>query len=458
MKKKILIVDDERLIRQSLEKELSRQGYAVTSAESGSTAIALVEEEAPDLVLVDLRLPDLNGIEVLKRLRKIEKNLTVLIMTAYGSIETAVAAIRAGAYDYITKPFDLETISLGVRQALEASELKKEVAYLRTRENSLYGLHRIIGGSPAIEEVRQKIRQIAQSEASTVLLEGESGTGKDLAARTIHTESNRSAHPFVEVNCSTFQESLIESELFGHERGAFTDAKVRKTGLLEVAMRGTLYLDEVGDMNPALQAKLLSCIENKRFRRLGGIKDLSVDVRFIAATNKNLALAVQRGEFRQDLFYRLKVFPILLPPLRERISDLPLLIDFHLQELRKDFKKRIQGLSSDAEKLFHIYPWPGNIRELRNVLERAFILCDGEVIEVEHLPPELVSPPVSRREEPSGFRLPAQGISLSALERDLIVQALERSGGNQVRAAKLLGISRDVLRYRMKKMEPVGPA
>ena len=451
MKEKILIVDDERLVRQSLEKELGGQGYLAISAENGRAAISLVEEESPDLVLLDLKLPDLNGIEVLKRLREIDKNLAVLIITAYGSIDTAIAAIRAGAYDYLTKPFDLETILHSVRQALEASNLKKEVAYLRTRENVRFGLHRIIGESPIMGEIRQRIRQIAQSEASTVLLEGESGTGKDLVARTIHTESNRTRHPFVEVNCSALHETLIESELFGHERGAFTDAKFRKPGILEVANRGTLYLDEIGDMNPTLQAKLLSAIENKRFRRLGGVKDLSVDVRFIAATNRNLTAAVQKGDFRQDLFYRLKVFPITLPPLRERMSDLPLLIDFFLGDLQKDFKKKIRGFSPEAQQLLASYSWPGNIRELRNVLERAFILCEGEMIEIEHLPPELLSPPSPETEGDFLFKLPSQGVSLAALERDLIQQALEMSGGNQVQAAKLLGISRDILRYRVKK-------
>ncbi|MDI6752908.1 MAG: sigma-54 dependent transcriptional regulator [Thermodesulfobacteriota bacterium] len=300
-------------------------------------------------------------------------------------------------------------------------------------------------------QVRQRIKQIAQSEASTVLLEGESGTGKDLVARSIHTESNRSGHPFIEVNCSAIPETLIESELFGHERGAFTDAKGRKAGLLELATRGTLYLDEMGDMNPNLQSKLLSVIEHKRFRRLGGVKDISVDVRFIAATNRNLTAAVERGDFRQDLFYRLKVFPITLPPLRERMSDLPLLVDFLLGELQKEFKKKIQGLSPEAYRFLTNYQWPGNVRELRNILERAFILCEGEKIEPENLPPELIATPVLLESGSFLFNIPPQGISLEAVEKDLIRQALKMCGGNQIRAARLLGISRDVLRYRMKK-------
>jgi len=444
-------VDDERLVRQSLEKEFARQGYSVLSADNGKEALSLVEEETPDLVLLDLKLPDMDGIEVLKHLRKRDQNLTVLIITAYGSIDTAIQAMRLGAYDYVTKPFDLEAISLSVRKALETTHLKKEVTYFRTQETARFGLHRIVGESPATKELRQRVKQIAQSEASTVLLEGESGTGKDLVARTIHQESHRADYPFVEVNCSALPDTLIESELFGHERGAFTDAKERKSGLLEVANRGTLYLDEIGDMNPALQSKLLSVIENKRFRRVGGVKDLSVDLRFIAATNRNLSQAVEKGKFRQDLYYRLKVFPITLPPLRERMADLPLLIDFFLDELRKEFRKKIQVVSPPALNLLTHYHWPGNVRELQNVLERAFILCEAELLEPEHLPPELMAPLPSSQGDAPLFKLPARGISLENVERDFIQQALEMSGGNQVRAAKLLGISRDVLRYRMKK-------
>ena len=452
MKEKILVVDDERLIRQSLEKGLSGQGYAIFSAGDGKNALRLAEEESPDLIVLDLKLPDLNGIEVLKSLRELEKDMPVLVITAYGSIDTAIQAIRSGAYDYITKPFDLEALLLSISQALETSRLKKEVTYFRSQETTRSGLHRIIGQSPAMKEVGRLVRQIAQSEASTVLLEGESGTGKDLVARTIHTESARVNQPFIEVNCAALPETLIESELFGHERGAFTDAKTRKAGLLETANRGTLYLDEIGDMNPPLQSKLLSMIENKRFRRLGGVKDLSVDVRFIAATNRDLASAVEKGGFRKDLYYRLKVFSIHLPPLQERLSDLPQLIDFFLAELQRDFKKKALGLSPEAQKVLAGYHWPGNVRELRNVLERAFILCEGDRIEPAHLPPELtapITPPLKPGE--SLFRLPPEGVHLESLEQDLIRQALEVSSGNQVRAAKLLGISRDALRYRMKK-------
>lgn len=451
MKEKILVVDDERLVRLSLEKELIAQGYLVFSANHGQAALSLAEEESPDLVLLDLKLPDLHGIEVLKRLRAMDKNLPVLIITAYGSIDTAIQAIKLGAYDYITKPFDLEAIVISVGKALAASHLQREVTYFRKQETVRFGLHRIIGPSPPMKEVRQRIRRIAQSEASTVLLEGESGTGKDLVARIIHIESNRANQPFIEVNCSAIPETLIESELFGHERGAFTDAKNRKVGLVELANRGTLYLDEIGDMNPSLQAKLLNVIENKRLRRLGGVKDLSIDVRFIAATNRNLTAAVEKGDFRQDLFYRLKVFPITIPPLRERMSDLPLLIDFLINELQKEFKKKIQGLSPEAVRFLSNYQWPGNVRELKNVLERAFILCEGEIIQSEHLPPEIVSPPSPHEAGAINFKLPPQGISLETVARGFIRQALETCGGNQIRAAKLLGISRDALRYRMKK-------
>lgn len=453
MKEKILIVDDERLICRSLAKEFAQEGYTVFTAENGKEALALYEEESPEVVLLDLKLPDMNGLEVLKRLRELDKNITVLIITAYGSLDSAIQALRLGAYDYLTKPFDLEAVSFAVRQALERSRLQKEISYFRTRVSERFGLHRLIGESAPVKELRQQIIKIAQSEAATVLLQGESGTGKDLVAHIIHQESKRANYPFVELNCSALPSSLIESELFGYERGAFTDAKERKIGLLEVANKGTIYLDEIGDMNSTLQAKILNVIENKRFRRLGGVKDLVVDLRFIAASNKNLSQEVEKGHFRQDLYYRLKVFPIIIPPLRERMSDLPLLINFFLDELRKEFRKNIAGVSANALNFLHNYSWPGNIRELKNVLERAFIICDEGWIEPEHLPPELINTRPAAGRAISYWELPSQGISLRELEEDFIRQALERSRGNQVKAAKLLGISRDALRYRLKKIK-----
>ncbi|MGC8811679.1 MAG: sigma-54 dependent transcriptional regulator [bacterium] len=375
------------------------------------------------------------------------------IITAYGSLDSAIQALRLGASDYLTKPFDLEAVSFSVRKAIESSRLQKEVSYFRTRVSERFGLHRLIGESGPIKELRQQIIKIAQSEAATVLLQGESGTGKDLVAHIIHQESKRAHFPFVDLNCSALPSSLIESELFGYERGAFTDAKERKIGLLEVANKGTIYLDEIGDMTPALQAKILSVIENKRFRRLGGLKDLALDLRFIAASNKNLSQEVEKGNFRQDLYYRLKVFPIFIPPLRQRMSDLPLLVDFFLDELRKEFRKKIVGVSDKTLNFLLNYPWPGNIRELKNVLERAFIICDEGWIEPEHLPPELINTFPDSGQTISSWKLPPQGISLRELESDLIRQALERSGGNQVKAAKLLGLGRDALRYRLKKIK-----
>lgn len=455
MKEKILIVDDERLVRQSLAKEFARQGYNVITAETGQEALTLCEEESPEVVLLDLKLPDMNGVEVLRRLREVDKNINVLIITAYGTLDSAIQALRLGAYDYLTKPFDLEAISFSVSKALESSRLQKEVSYFRRRVSERFGLHRLIGESVAIKELRQQIIKIAQSEASTVLLQGESGTGKDLIAHIIHQESKRAHYPFVELNCSALPSSLIESELFGYERGAFTDAKERKIGLLEVANKGTIYLDEIGDMNHSLQAKILGVIENKRFRRLGGVKDLSLDLRFIAATNKNLSQEVEKGNFRQDLYFRLKVFPIFVPPLRERMSDLPLLINFFLDELRKEFRKNIAGVSAEALNFLNKYSWPGNIRELKNVLERAFIICDEGLIEPEHLPPELVNALSNSSKTLLTWQIPPQGISLKELEKDLIRQAMEKSGGNQVKAAKLLGISRDALRYRLKKIKGI---
>lgn len=451
MEQKILVADDEPLIRRFLQKELAGQGYVVFAAEDGQSAISLAQQQSPDLVILDLKLPDLDGIEILKRLHEIDPHLCILIITAYGTIDTAIQAIRLGACDYITKPFDLEAIFLSVRKALQQCSRKRDVISFREGERSKFGLQRIVGESPAMVQTRQFIKQIARSEASTILLEGETGTGKDLVARAIHTESSRAAWPFVEVNCAALPETLVESELFGHEPGAFTDARSRKVGLLEVAHKGTFYLNEIGDMNPALQSKLLSVIENKRFRRLGGLKDLSLDIRFIAASSKNLAAAVEKEDFRRDLFYRLKVFSVMLPPLRERLSDIPLLVDFLLLELRKDFKKQVTGMSPEVLTILGNYPWPGNVRELKNLLERAFILCETETIEARHLPAEIMEHLFPPPPGASRFKLPSQGIDLRVVERDFIQQALELCRGNQIRAAKLLKISRDTLRYRMKK-------
>ncbi|MBI5183064.1 MAG: sigma-54-dependent Fis family transcriptional regulator [Nitrospinae bacterium] len=370
-------------------------------------------------------------------------------MTAYGEVETAVSALKLGAYDYIKKPFLLDDMILVCEKALETVRLKREVQDLRGRYREEYGFDNIVGNSPPMKEVFEHIKNIATSDTSTILLRGESGTGKDLVAKTIHFQSSRFNKPFVEINCAAIPDTLLESELLGHERGAFTDARELKKGLFEKASGGTIFLDEIGNMNPIMQAKLLKIIEDKKVRRVGGLEDIEVNVRIIAATNLDLWSAVNKGNFREDLYYRLKIFPIYLPPLREHKEDIPLLIKYFLDRFNREFKKRIIGVSEEAIRLLMNYGWPGNVRELKNVIERGVIVGKGDTILPEHFPKEINSPDSSKREI---FNLPPDGISLEDVERGFILQALIRRRGNKTQAARLLNISRDTLRYRMKKL------
>jgi DNA-binding NtrC family response regulator len=379
------------------------------------------------------------------------------MITAHGGVESAVRAMKLGAHDYIIKPFDMEELKLTVRKALETKALRREVARFHAKQREGFRLDDIVGGSRTIRDLKALIRRIAESDATTVLLEGESGTGKDLVARVIHFESARVQAPFLAVNCVALPEHLLESELFGHEKGAFTDAKALKKGLFEEADGGTVYLDEIGDMKPGLQAKLLRLIEEKTFRRVGGVKDLRVDVRIIAATNRDLAKAMQEEQFRKDLYFRLKVFPIHIPPLREHPEDiLPLATSF-ITRFNREMRREILGLHPEAQACLKSYAWPGNVRELRNVIERGMILASGDTLGVEHLLPEIGAGPVELTPSPPAppraapVALPTDGLRLEEVERDLVRQALEATEGNQVRAARLLGISRDALRNRMKK-------
>jgi DNA-binding NtrC family response regulator len=401
-------------------------------------------------VLLDIRLPDADGLEILERLRAGDPDLPVIMITAHGGVESAVRAMKLGAHDYIIKPVNFEEMTIAIRKALETRSLRREVARFQSEERRGARLADLVGESRAIRDLAALIGRIAQSDATTVLLEGESGTGKDLVARIIHFESARARAPFLALNCVALPEHLLESELFGHERGAFTDAKGLKKGLFEQADGGTVYLDEIGDMKPDLQAKLLRLIEEKSFRRVGGLRDFRVDVRIIAATNRDLGRALEEGEFRKDLYYRLKVFPLRLPPLREHPEDiLPLTLHF-IARFNGEMGREVREIHPEAQACLTEYAWPGNVRELRNVLERALILASGPVLHVEHLPPEVgarVPPP----EKAAPMALPAEGVSLEEVERDLVRQALDATGGNQVRAARLLGISRDALRTRMKK-------
>ncbi|MDR1990956.1 MAG: sigma-54 dependent transcriptional regulator [Acidobacteriaceae bacterium] len=444
----ILIVDDEQLIRWSLASRLSDEGYRIVEAATAADAIAR-HSEGVDLVLLDYRLPDGDGIDVLKRIKAADPETLVIMLTAHSTIELAVEAMKQGAYHYANKPFNLDEIAMLVEKALETTRLRREVRTLRTSQAQPYDIERMIGESDAMRATRALLRKVATSPASTVLLTGESGTGKDLAAKAIHYASDRATRPFMNITCSALPENLLESELFGHERGAFTGADRQKRGLFEMADSGTVFLDEIGEMVPVLQAKLLRFLEEKTFKRVGGAADIRVDVRVIAATNRQLEDEVRAGKFREDLYYRLNVLPILLIPLRERAVDIPLLLHYYIDTYNREFKKRVKGVSGDVLGRLQTYGWPGNVRELRNAVERAMLLGEGEQLTAEDFPMLTRT----RGALTEGIELPANGIDLETLERALVVQALERSGWNQTRAAALLGLNRDQIRYRIDKFK-----
>ncbi len=446
-RERILVVDDEFLIRWSLQQDLAKEDYEVITAESGEEALRLAEEQTPDLVLLDIHLPGIDGIRVLEKLKSANPELPVIMITAFGMVETAVAAMKLGAFDYIAKPFNLDDVRLTVRKATENARLKSEVARLRREKHGGGGFDAVVGRSPKMREVLDLATKVAASSATTVLLQGESGTGKDLLAKSIHLASGRADRPYMDINCASIPENLLESELFGHERGAFTDARGQKKGLFELADGGTILLDEVGEMRTDLQAKLLRVIEEKRFRRVGGVKDIGMDVRIIAASNRDLNEERRAGRFRDDLYYRLKVIPIMIPPLRDRREDVLPLVEHFLDRYNKEFGKAVRGLTPKATAAVMAYEWPGNVRELRNVVERAVLLEGGDELHLASLPPEM------RGEPGEGAPATKEGEvrQLEELEREMLIRAMERTGGNQTRAAQLLGISRDALRYKLKK-------
>jgi two-component system response regulator AtoC len=451
-KAKILVVDDEKLLRWSLQQNLSKEGFTVITAEKGMQGLELFSEEQPDIILLDVHLPDISGINVLENIKKENRDAIIIMVTAFGDIQTAVKTIKIGAYDFVEKPFNMDKLKILIGKALETVSLRKEVSQFRSQLSKKYGFANIIGKSDEMLKIGELVKKVARSDATTILLQGESGTGKDLVAKVIHYESGRADRPFMDINCTALPETLIESELFGFEKGAFTDAKHMKKGLFELSDGGTVFLDEIADMRLSTQAKLLKIIENKTFKRIGGVKDISVDLRIMAATNKNLAEEVKNDNFREDLYYRLKVIPVMLPALRERRDDILPLAKYFVEEFNREFKKSVKGISKETAKAFANYHWPGNIRELRNIIERAMILENEDYILPEHLPVEILSFDAKHMDaEAATISIPPGGLDIEEVERELIKQALDLAKWNQTRAARLLNLTRDALRYRMQK-------
>src|SRR5579872_921066 len=473
---KILVVDDERLVRWSLRQKCEEWGYQVIEAPSGEPGLRLAQHESPDLVLLDVRMPDINGIQVLEQIKKAPDAPPVIMITADPQLDDVKTALKLGAYDFIGKPLDFEELRVTIHNALEANRLRTEVQSLRGEVRRHTGYHDFVAVSSKSAELMSFVEKVAASEATTILIQGESGTGKDLVAKTIHYESSRQNKPFVAINCSAIPETLMEAELFGHEKGAFTDAKQMKKGLFETADGGTLFLDEIGELSPLLQAKLLRVLEDQVIRRIGGVRDMQVNVRVIAASNRDLEKAVREGQFRQDLYYRLAIIAIFIPPLRDRKEDILPLVDFFIERYNRRFKKSIRGVTDETRHLILAHNWPGNVRELKNSIERAMILEDEAVLRPVYMPfavGEAARSGLTAFEASSAsggdgggkqlangrvlprLYIPEEGTSLEEVERAMVELAMRQANGNQTHAARLLDISRDALRYKLKKFELV---
>ncbi len=455
----ILIIDDKRNILEVLKGYLENEGYNIVTCSNGEKAIELFKESSPDIILTDFKLPGINGIELIKEIHSYDEELPVIVFTAYGSISSAVEAIKVGGYDYLTKPLDYDLLKIRIRRALDEKKIKMENRFLREELDEQYSMDNLIGKSEPMKRLFSIIRTAAPS-SSNILIEGEYGTGKELIAKAIHNLSPRKDKPLITVDCSALPENLLESELFGFEKGAFTGAVNRKQGRIELAAGGTLFLDEIGEMGPNLQAKLLRVIQEKNITRLGGLAPIKVDFRLIAATNRNLAEETKRGNFRGDLFYRLNVIKIEAPPLRDRKEDIPLLVKHFMEKISKRENKPPKRMSPGVIEVFYNYDWPGNVRELENCIERMFILSEGELITEDYLPGEIreytrgkVKPTTRRSIQGSAGEKDTlkNGVNLEEIEREAIVRALEIASGNKSKAAKLLNIHRKALYNRLKK-------
>jgi Nif-specific regulatory protein len=448
---RILIADDHDSLRRGLAQSVAEAGHDVEEAPNGNAAIEKLHEGFFDVVVSDLKMGGSTGLEVLKTAKTLHPSSAIILMTAFGSVSTAVEAMKSGAFDYVQKPFELEEMEVKIEKALEMRRMQNQIDYLRHAQGDIYEFDRIIGSSGALEKVLAVVRKVAKSN-TTVLVRGETGTGKELIAGAVHHNSHRAARNFIKVNCAALQENLLESELFGHEKGAFTGADKQRIGRFEQADGGTLFLDEIGDMSPNTQAKILRVLQEHEFERLGGTRTIKVDVRLIAATNRELTTMVEAGQFREDLYYRLNVVTMEMPPLRERKDDVAALANFFIRRFAGELKKKIQGLEADALKLLMRYQWPGNIRELENAIERAVLLAEGTHIQVDDLRLGDSGPSGSPRDGASVVKIPPTGIALEEVERIALIEALKMSNWVQKDAAELLQISPRVMNYKIKTL------
>ncbi|MGD0623612.1 MAG: sigma-54 dependent transcriptional regulator [Thermodesulfobacteriota bacterium] len=449
---KILLIDDSPDILTHLSEYLKNEGYEVEASTDGEKAISMIERKCYDIILTDLMMPNIDGMEVLKYVTQHSRESICMILTGYGTIKNAVEAVKLGAFDYLTKPIKMDEILITLKRALEFRDLKRENQNLRNQLKKKYKFENIIGDSEKMHQIFETIEKVADTD-STILILGESGTGKELIAKAIHYNSYRREGPFIPVNCAAIPSELLESELFGHEKGAFTNAIRTRIGRFELANGGTVFLDEIGDMSPNLQSKLLRVLQERQFERIGGVKTVKIDIRIIAATHQDLKVAVEQGKFRQDLYYRLNVIPIQIPPLRERKSDIPLLVHHFLNHFNRSKKRKIEGINNEALNRFLEYLWPGNVRELENIIERIVILTNNDSITVQDLPEKIQT--LSRDEQAPLFEIPEEGISLdnalNEFEKKLILQALNKTGWIKNKAAQLLSLNRTTLIEKIKR-------